>query len=175
VSVLGGHQSPQFWGPRSFAPLGAFLDSEGKQLIEDAPAKIDIVEAARIAATRVRFPGICVVISDFLYPLEEVVTMLSSFRSRNMEIHAVQMLGAQDIDPDPTSSGSTLVDSETGEEIGLSLDPSAREHYAKKLKEHTEAIRQHCLSAQIHFVQAVAREPLAENSISILTEMGLFV
>ena len=101
--------------------------------------------------------------------------MLSSFRSRNMEIHAVQMLGAQDIDPDPASSGSTLVDSETGEEIGLSLDPSAREQYAKKLKEHTEAIRQHCLSAQIHFVPAVAREPLAENSISILSTMGLFV
>ena len=175
VSVLGGHQSPQFWGPRSFAPLGAFLDSEGTRLIEGAPTTIDIVEAARIAATRVRFPGICVVISDFLYPLEEVVTMLSSFRSRNMEIHAVQMLGAQDIDPDPASSGSTLVDSETGEEIGLSLDPSAREHYARKLKEHTEAIRQHCLSAQIHFVPAVAREPLAENSISILRTMGLFI
>lgn len=175
VSVLGGQQSPQFWGARSFGPLGAFLDTQGDRLIQSAPQTLDIVEATRIAATRVRFPGICVVISDFLYPLEDVVSMLSPFRARNMEIHAIQMLGEQDIDPDPESNGSTLVDSETGEEIGLSLDPSSRELYAQRLAAHTNAVREHCLSAQIKFVQAVAREPLAENSISILRSMGLFV
>jgi uncharacterized protein (DUF58 family) len=175
VSILGGRHSPQFWGARSFAPLGNFLEAEGERLAQGPHTKVDIVEAARLAATRVRFPGICVVVSDFIYPLEDVVAMLSWFRSRNMEVHAVQMLGAQDIDPDPQSTGSTLVDSETGEEMGLSLDASAREHYAKKLAQHSEAIRHHCLSAHIHFVQAEAREPLAENSISILSAMGLFV
>lgn len=175
VSVLGGNHSPQYWGPRSFAPLGKFLDTEGERLIHGTPTKLDVVEAARLAATRVRFPGICVVVSDFLYPLEDIVTMLSWFRARNMEVHAVQMLGPQDLDPDPNSTGSTLVDSETGEEIGLSLDSSARKQYEEKLASHIEAVREHCLSAHIHFVQAVAREPLAENSISILSAMGLFV
>ena len=30
ISVLGGRQSPQFWGARSFAPLADFLDGEGQ-------------------------------------------------------------------------------------------------------------------------------------------------
>jgi len=175
ISVLGGRQSPQFWGPRAFAPLSDFLDAEGTSLITNEPKKIDLIESARIAATRVKFPGICVVVSDFLYPLQDVVTMLASFRARNMEIHAVQILGARDLDPAPGSDGGALVDSETGEEIGLSLDPSSRALYAERLAAHTEAVRSHCLSAQIQFHQAIAQEPLAENSVSILSTMGLFV
>jgi uncharacterized protein (DUF58 family) len=175
ISVLGGRQSPQFWGPRSFAPLSSFLDAEGTSLIANEPKKIDLIESARIAATRVKFPGICVVISDFLYPLQDVVTMLASFRSRNMEIHAVQILGAQDLDPAPGSEGSALVDSETGEEIGLSLNSSSRAQYAERLAAHTQAVRAHCLSAQIRFHQAVAQEPFAENSVSMLSAMGLFL
>ena len=85
------------------------------------------------------------------------------------------MLGAQDLDPAPGSNGSALVDSETGEEIGLSLDSASRAQYAGRLAAHTEAVRNHCLSAQIQFHQVVAQEPLAENSISILSGMGLFV
>ena len=175
ITTLGGKQSPQFWGPRAFSPLGDFLDAQGQDLITDTPRTVDIVESARVAATRVRFPGICVVFSDFLYPLSDVIKMLSSFRARNMEIHAVQILGPQDVDPASGADGSTLVDSETGEEIGLSLDSSSRERYAETLAAHTEAIRNHCLSAQINFIQAVAKEPLAENSLSILSAMGLFV
>jgi len=175
ISVLGGRQSPQFWGPRSFAPLGDFLDAEGQKLITEAPQEINLLESARIAATRVRFPGICVVISDFLYPLSDVVTMLSSFRARNMEIHAVQVLGEQDLNPAPGSDGGTLVDSETGEELGLSLDASSRERYVEGIRQHTEAIRNHCLSAQIDFLQIDARDPLAENSIAALGAMRLFV
>jgi uncharacterized protein (DUF58 family) len=175
ISVLGGRHSPQFWGPRAFAPLGDFLDAEGQSLITEAPKEINVLESARIAATRTRFPGICVVISDFLYPLRDVVTMLSSFRARNMETHAVQILGEQDLNPAPDSDGGTLVDSETGEALGLSLDPTSRARYLEELQNHTEAIRNHCLSAQIDFIQIEARDPLAEASISALSTMRLFV
>lgn len=175
ISVLGGKQSPQFWGPRSFAPLGDFLDAEGQKLITEASQVTNLLESARIAATRVRFPGICVVISDFLYPLSDIVTMLSSFRARNMEIHAVQVLGDQDLNPVPGSDGGTLVDSETGEELGLSLDASSRERYIEGIRSHTGAIRNYCLSTQIDFLQIDARDPLAENSIAALGAMRLFV
>lgn len=175
ISVLGAGHSPAYWGSRAFGSLGDFLEAQGQALINDSPKKLDIVEAARIAATRVNFPGVCIVISDFLYPLSDVSAMLAAFRARNMEVHAVQMLGGRDIDPDPGSEGSTLVDSETGEEVGLSLDASSRTHYTELLTAHTAAVRAHCLSAQVKFVSTIAHEPLAEGSLSSLRTMGLFV
>ncbi len=92
-----------------------------------------------------------------------------------MEIHAIQLLGSHDIDPASGSAGSTLVDSETGEALGLSLDPSSRARYADLLTSHTEAVRHHCLGAHINFVSARANQPHGENSISVLSSMGLFV
>jgi uncharacterized protein (DUF58 family) len=175
VSILGGSHSPAFWGPRSLASLGDFIESAGVGVSDDKAAAGDIVESARVAATRVRFPGICVLISDFLYPLPEVAAVLSAFRARNMELHAVQILGARDIDPDPGSEGSTLVDSETGQALGLSLDRESRAHYQELFTRHIDAVREHCLGAQVKFTSAVARQPLAEGSIEILSSMGLFV
>jgi uncharacterized protein (DUF58 family) len=175
LSVLGGPHSPVFWGSKAFASLADFLDGAGADLISDTPQQIDLPETARRVATRVRFPGICVIISDFLYPLSEVAAMLSSFRARNMEIHAIQILGDSDIDPDPGSDGATLVDSETGQPLGISLDSASREHYQELMAKHTQALREHCLSAQIQFVSARANAPLADNSMNILHQMGLFV
>jgi hypothetical protein len=136
---------------------------------------VDIVDAARRAATRVTFPGICLIISDFLYPLDQVSASIAAFRARNMEVHAVQILGESDLSPSPGSMGQTLVDSETGEPIGLSLDPTSRDRYTRALHDHIERIRHHCHSAQVQFVSTVAREPLADTSIDTLTHMGLFV
>lgn len=175
ISILGGPQSPVFWGPKSFGSLTTFLTEATTMLVEGAPSERSIVENARLAATRVRFPGICLFISDFLYPLEDVAAMLSPFRARNMEIHAIQLLGLTDIDPAPESDGATLVDSETGRELGLSLDPESRTRYHEALSQHTSAIREHCLGAHIEFVSARVNEPLSEHSLEILRSMGLFV
>jgi uncharacterized protein (DUF58 family) len=175
ISILGGGPSPAYWGPRSLASLSDFIDSAGAVTSDERTPARDIVESARVAATRVRFPGICILISDFLYPLPDVAAVLSAFRARNMELHAVQVLGARDIDPDPGSDGSTLVDSETGQALGLSLDRESRARYQEMLSRHIDGVREHCLGAQIKFTSAVARQPLAEGSIEILSSMGLFV
>lgn len=175
ISVLGGTHSPSFWGAKAFTSVRRFLDTIPSPSPDSVPDGLDIVDAARRAATRVSFPGICLLISDFLYPLEQVAAMLGSFRARNMEIHAVQILGPSDLDPSPGSFGGTLVDSETGEPLGLSLDPNSRERYAQALTAHIERVRQHCYGAQVQFTSSIAKEPLAQASIDTLTHMGLFV
>ena len=175
LSILGGPHSPAFWGSKAFASLTDFLDGAGQGLISDTPLQIDLPETARRVATRVRFPGICVIISDFLYPLSEIAAMLSSFRARNMEIHAIQILGDSDVDPAPGSDGGTLVDSETGQPLGISLDDASREQYQALMASHTQALRDHCLAAHIQFVSARLKQPLADNSIDILHQMGLFI
>jgi uncharacterized protein (DUF58 family) len=175
ISVLGGPHSSIFWGGRAFNSVKNFLGQATDTLVQDAPLDIDIVELSRRLATRVQFPGVCLVISDFLYAIDTVAEVLGAFRARNMEVHAIQLLGSSDIEPDPGAIGATLTDSETGEQLGLSLDPESRARYAQLLQEHTNTVRNHCLSHQIKFVSTEVKEPLAECGIETLTNMSLFV
>jgi uncharacterized protein (DUF58 family) len=175
ISVLGGAHSSIFWGGKAFNSVKNFLQQSTDSLVHDSPLTIDVVEASRRLATRVQFPGVCVFISDFLYPLDTVAEALGAFRARNMEVHAIQLLGRSDIEPDPGSPGATLTDSETGEQLGLSLDPESRARYTELLQQHIDAVRNHCLSRQIKFVSMEVREPLTECGIETLTNMSLFL
>ena len=54
--------------------------------------------------------AIVVVISDFLVPLPDVSAAISAFRARNMEVHAVQVLGESDIELEPNFDALTVSD-----------------------------------------------------------------
>lgn len=177
ISILGGPHSPSYWGGRAFSPLTSFLTKATDTIVSDDPRELNIVEEARRAATRVTFPGICLVISDFLYPIDRVAALLSSFRARNMEIHAIQLLGPADIAPAPERSGATMLDSETGAEQGISLDPDSRALYQRLLTEHTTTVRQHCLRNQMSYTLTTLQdeEASAQLAIDTITRIGLFV
>jgi uncharacterized protein (DUF58 family) len=181
VSILGGSHSPTFWGGRAFASVQQFLHNESAKVAERTEAtlpssSISLAEVARRAATRARFPGICVVLSDFLYPVADAAQVLGAFAARNMEVHALQLLSTSDISPCPSMSAATVIDSETSESVPLALDESARAAYSALLQKHFDELQHHCHAHQIQFTRCIAGEqPLQETAIDTLARMGLFV
>jgi uncharacterized protein (DUF58 family) len=177
ISVIGGPHSPRFWGGKAFAPLTRFMSEATKSVIADSIDPLDLNGAVRRLSTRVRFPGILLFISDFLYPVREVAEVLSHFRARNMEIHAVQVLGPGDHTLDASTGGATLIDSETGSLHGIQLSVDTQTEYAALLSEHISSVRQHCLSHQISFTSAKLGDNDSPETIALATisSMGLFV
>lgn len=177
VSVLGGPHSPRYWGGRAFVPLVQFLSAATEQVVSDTTVAIDLVSAAKQAAARVRFPGICVVISDFLYPRETLQQLLAPFRARNMEIHAVQVLGSADLSLRGAQGGAVLMDSETGDSRGVLITRETEQQYAELLHEHNAQVRHDCLSAQVsHTPVALSPQGSIENAaVEAVGRMGLFV
>lgn len=177
ISILGGPHSPRYWGGRAFAPLTRFLDAATTQIVSDEQRDIDLASCARTLATRVKFPGILLLISDFLYPLESVAGLLAHFRARNMEIHAVQVLGSEDRQLDPAHAGATMIDSETGAVQGVAVGVEGTRLYERLLREHNSSVRQHCLSNQISFLSTVVTpgESAEETAIETISRMRLFV
>jgi uncharacterized protein (DUF58 family) len=177
VSVLGGPYSPRYWGGRAFAPLSSFLVEATAQVVSDATGDIDLVRAAKQAAARVRFPGICVVISDFLYPRETVQQVLAPFRARNMEIHAVQVLGPGDLALQSSGGGVVLLDSETGGSRGVEVTPATAAQYTTLLREHNAQVRQDCLSAQVSYTEVILGQgaSIEQCALEAIGRMGLFV
>jgi uncharacterized protein (DUF58 family) len=174
LAVLGLGSSPTLWGGRAFHRTASFLSNIESRLDEDLPQPLLIPEAKR-AASKMKFPGICVFISDFLYPVHQVAEILGVFRARNMEVHAVQVLGQQDINPAAETPGATLADSETGGELSVSLDTSSRAEYGSLLANHSQSVRAHCLSHQVQFSSHTVAEPITTSCLEALQHMALFV
>jgi uncharacterized protein (DUF58 family) len=180
-SVLGGQRSPRYWGARAFPAILGFLNQASSKSVGDQAFEFDLPAAARTAAAQSRFPGICLIISDFLYPLPVLHEVLRPFRARNMEIHALQILAADDRDLARIASdgvgGATLLDSESGEARGVELSSDAINRYRALLAEHCAAVRQVCLSAQISFIQAESAESssVEQAALATVAKMGLFV
>jgi uncharacterized protein (DUF58 family) len=174
VSVLGHRHSGTFWGAKAFHPLRRFLN-DVSQSLPDTPRSCNLVDEARRAACRVKFPGICIFVSDFLFPLDQTTEMLGAFQARNMEVHALQVLGPSDSNPAAGSTGATLVDSETELSLPTALDSASRAEYLNHFKAHNLAVRNYCLSHNIQFVSTAFEEPTSESVIDTLTRMSLFV
>jgi uncharacterized protein (DUF58 family) len=178
IAILGGPHSAPFWGARAFGAVVRFLTDATDTLVQETPEDpedVDMEAAGRSAAARVSFPGACLVLSDFLYPLPQVADLLNNLQARNMEVHAIQVLGEGDCSFDQGLASADLTDSETGARLGVALDPAARAQYAALLKQHCEELHEHCLTHRMTFTSTTAREPLAVSGIETLSRMGLFV
>lgn len=180
VSVLGAGHSPRYLGGRGFHELERFLEEQERGLINDSFESCDLVRAMKLTASRISFPGIAVFISDFLYPLQQVSEVLLPIRARNMEIHAVQVLGRADLElPRPLSGtgGVGVTDSESGEAFGVTVNAATRREYSALLEGHNAGLREQCLRAQISFAQVNWDRKISseERALEVVARMGIFI
>lgn len=167
VSAPGHLLTPRLTGARAIHELGTLLTPISLD------GRADFLGGVKQAINTVRFPGVAVVISDLLMPFPDLEILFNLLRSRNLDITAIQVLGAHDLEPLPASGEAIAVDSETGEEIPLELSPTQREEYAALLAEHNARLATFLASSRIAYARSRADEPLADVMIKNLAQTGL--
>jgi uncharacterized protein (DUF58 family) len=168
VSALGTPGSPTYHGGRAVHQLGAALLN-----LEMPQGPRDLVRETELAVSRVRFPGVAVFISDFLMPFVEIRKIFNNMMARNLDITAIQVLGPHDLKPLEANGDAIAVDSETGEEIELSLDDDARGKYNYLLGQHNKQIREFFGSRRIGYASVRSNEDLSTFTLSALSKTGL--
>lgn len=133
----------------------------------------EVLRGVQQAAARMRFPGIAVLISDFLMPFSDVEAICNVLRAKNLDITAVQVLGANDLKPLEQHEHVLAIDSETGEQIELSLNAEARADYDDLLAEHNERLQTFFASAQIAYAHAAAADGVRNFVIHKLANTAL--
>jgi uncharacterized protein (DUF58 family) len=108
-------------------------------------------EGVTHAASLIRFPGLCVIASDFLAEKKEIFVALDALRAKNLDIHLFQILGPSDLNPFHTHSSYEALDSETGKKIPLHADSQAIFDYERMRKEHEQALRSYAHQYGIFF------------------------
>jgi uncharacterized protein (DUF58 family) len=180
VSVLGAGYSPRYSGGLGFHALERFLEAQEGVLIGDSFEGCDLVRSMKLTASRISFPGIAVFISDFLYPVHQVNEVFLPLRARNMEIHAVQILGRADLELPPALAGAGgvgVVDSESGEAFGVVVNGATQREYASLLDGHNSVLREQCLRSNISFSQLDCQRKISseERALDVISRMGVFV
>lgn len=171
MATLGGKISPHCTGARALHTLGELCATAPKS----EHVEVDLVRETQRAVSRVRFPGIAIVLSDFLFPNDQLQRIFGVLRAKNLEVNAIQVLGAHDQRPHAGSESVIAIDSENGEEIPLALSEETLQQYSQLLERHQSELRQYFLSNGISFSTTVASEQLTPFIIDALPQTGLIV
>lgn len=94
----------------------------------------EFADVARALAARLPRPGLCVVVSDWLF--ESATAGLGVLRAARQEVVGVQVLAPEELDPRALGTGAvTLEDAESGRAASVVLTPEVRAGYGRALDE----------------------------------------
>jgi uncharacterized protein (DUF58 family) len=167
ISVPGYLHSPFFSGAAAIHNIGALLQGVKAG---DVP---EMKRGVQRAASRIRFPGVAVLLSDFLMPFSDLEAIFNLLRAKNLDITAVQVLGPADLNPLEGMEQAVAIDSETGEEVELQLNDEARAEYEYLLSDHNRHLKNFLLESRIPYVCALSNEDLSGFVVNRLSGVAL--
>ncbi len=126
----------------------------------DAGGAVDLSRAVVHAMRQSRRPGMLVVISDF-FDSGPLLQALAQARSAGNDIFLVQVVAREEVEPDFEGDFS-LVDSETGETVEVTMDASAVDAYVMRFAGLIEELRGWARRHGATYVRAVNDEPLED-------------
>jgi uncharacterized protein (DUF58 family) len=142
IRVLGG---------RGAAPPPAFVNGRHRivELARNLNAirpdgEVDLAPAMAREMISLKRAGKVFLISDFLMLINSVERGLGLFTAANMDVSAVQILGATELDGQGLDGDVEVIDSESGERIRISVGPRERERYRQTLLRLSRELRVFC-------------------------------
>ena len=105
---------------------------------------LDLAPALAREMLAIRRVGKVFVISDYLMHLNSISRGLGLFGAANMDVTAIQVLGAGELNGEGLDGDVELVDSESGENLRVAIGPRERERYRQSLMRLSREIRAFC-------------------------------
>lgn len=169
VSVLpmSGGRFPECYGPTAIHVLAGAL------LKVSSAEKVDFSKALQEAAARTKLPGVAVVISDFLTPIEDVRAGFSALLARNLDIAAIQIVSKFDEEPPLSLDNTQVLDLESGTELSLSFDEERLRDYRKFVAQHNFDLDAYFDSQRIRRVKFRSDNDFGSELLSTLPTTGI--
>jgi len=158
--------TPFYRGRRRFLEAQDFLGRE------PPTGRARFPKALAPSLRTIRRPGKAILISDLLFPLEEMRSGLDLLRAGNLDVLVIHTLGPNDLSP-RTAGVERLVDSETGETIDVRLDEAARATYVENLERHRREVRSLCHKAGVQYAFFDTSSDLEDFVLAKLPALGL--
>lgn len=130
-----------------------------------------ITGALREIAHSVAMPGLAIVLSDLLDPAG-YREGLAALKSRGFEVVVIHVLSDAELSP-PLPGEFRFFDSETGENVEVTVDGSTLKAYSSNLTQILEEAEQFCLAHEIDYVRCATTVPFEELVLQYLKHGGI--
>ena len=133
---------------------------------------VDFNQALRLGAIKNRDPGVVVVLSDFLN-LDGYETGLKSLTNRGSEVHVVQILSEEELEPS-TYGDLKVVDSETGAEQEVTFGKYRLKTYQATVHKYCLRLREFCQARGVHYQLAQSNMPIDDFLLKAMRTGGMW-
>ena len=132
----------------------------------------DFNQALRLGAMKHRAQGVIVVLSDFLDPAG-YEDGLKSLASRGSEVHAVQILAMEELEP--SSYGDLrVIDSETGAEQEVTFGKYRLKSYRATVQNYCRRLQEYCRARGIRYQLAQSDTPIDDLLLKAMRTGGMW-
>lgn len=132
----------------------------------------DFNQALRLGAMKHRAQGVIVVMSDFLDPAG-YEDGLKSLASRGSEVHAVQILAPEELEP--SSYGDfRVIDSETGAEQEVTFGKYRLNAYRATVQNYCRRLQEYCRARGIRYQLAQSDTPIDDLLLKAMRTGGMW-
>ena len=132
----------------------------------------DFNQALRLGAMKHRAQGVILVLSDFLDPAG-YEDGLKSLASRGSEVHAVQILATEELEP--SSYGDLrVIDSETGAEQEVTFGKYRLKSYRATVQNYCRRLQEYCRARGIRYQLAQSDTPIDDLLLKAMRTGGMW-
>ncbi len=132
----------------------------------------DFNQALRLGAMKHRVQGVIVVLSEFLDPAG-YEDGLKSLASRGSEVHAVQILASEELEP--SSYGDLrVIDSETGAEQEVTFGKYRLKSYRATVQNYCRRLQEYCRARGIRYQLAQSDTPIDDLLLKAMRTGGMW-
>ncbi len=171
LRVLGGLGTPP---PSAFVYGRHRIVELGRALNAIKPAgEVDFAPALARELISIRRAGKVFVVSDFLALLNSVERALGLFTAANMDVSAVQVLGAAELDGQGLQGDVEVVDAESGERLRVTIGPRERRQYRDTLLRLSHQIRAFCTRSGLRYALYTTDLAFDRFFLHAATSLGL--
>lgn len=135
--------------------------------------QVDFAPALAREMISIRRAGKVFIISDFLGMLNSAERALGLFTAANMDVSAVQILGATELDGQGLQGDVEVVDAESGERVRVSIGQRERERYRQTLMRMAREIRDFCFRGGLRYALHTTDHGFHDFFLRAATSLGL--
>jgi uncharacterized protein (DUF58 family) len=135
--------------------------------------QLDLAPALARELVAIRRAGKVFIISDYLMLINSVTKALSLFGAADMDVTAVQVLGASELNGQGLDGDVELVDAESGEHLRVGLGARERERYRQTLLRLSREIRAFCFKHGQHYTLYTTNLDFHDYFLRAVSDLGL--
>ena len=138
-----------------------------------AEGALDLGSALVEYAGSRRNAGVAIVLSDFMTEVAALEPGVAALRSRNHDVHLIQVVGPGELDPSRDFAGGMLRDVESGATQVVQLTPGTLARYKIVLEEHFTALAELAATTGASYARVTSDVAIADIVTGELARLGL--